>query len=378
VESHSAFKAPTLGEVQSQVSTAVFGCVTKSLPPKVAVSLGAFGMIDSLPLTQTKNTNRAPENSPSAPSTTNEFFALQSPIDFGGSSTTEAVNQDRNLSLGKAVQSVSSADRESMSEREISQFCFTPPATYNPGIIYPDHEIAGIILTQHLSPRTSSICHGNAPNPAYALHVPTPLSYLDEAKLVRSFSENMGKWIDLSDLRKTFSKQVPYLGLRDNLIRDCIIACSAKHLALVHSSEALMQVALRYYDSAISTLINRLSNESEAKSKHTFVATVIFSAYEMLDATGTEWKNHLKGIVQMGRVTAVSGSCGGVEQAGFWCFARQETVCSILNKSKLRVDPDTWGIDLSNVGRAGKEDLVNCQYAVLSIYQKSNLHGIIC
>jgi hypothetical protein len=287
-------------------------------------------------------------------------------LDFGAFTELEhelirgVENTHQPFVLGRAVEPGARQIR-AMTPRQDRPTCFfASPVLHYSDIAYPDREIAGIDISSHASQSAPSVYPGSDSS-THAPHIPSTLSSLDEAKFLRSFSENMGKWIDLSDLKKTFSKQVPHLARQDALVNESIIACAAKHLALVHSSDPLMEIAIKYYDSAISTLINRLSHKGEAMSTNTFAATVICSAYEMLDATGTEWKNHLEGIFQMGRIIGVTGSCGGVEQAGFWCVARQETICSILSRKPLRIDPELWGISLSNVGRAGREDLVNCQ-----------------
>ncbi|KIW31831.1 uncharacterized protein PV07_03424 [Cladophialophora immunda] len=129
-----------------------------------------------------------------------------------------------------------------------------------------------------------------------------------------------------------------------------------------------MVAARRYYHKAVSLLRHRLGKTDQPYATHGFAATVMFSCYEMLDATGLDWQRHLNGVFTYGRLRNINGSCGGIEQAGFWSIARQEVVCSIINRTRLRLDPDLWGIDLENIGQEGSEDLINNQ--VLTILAK--------
>lgn len=188
-----------------------------------------------------------------------------------------------------------------------------------------------------------------------------PLSSQEEAWLLRQFSTEVGTWMDLSDLSETFSKKVCRLAMQDPLLKAASIACAAKQQFLIGKLPNGMDIAQRNYNTAISLLIDRLGNNDEPFVSYGFAATVICSCYEMLDAPASDWQRHLDGVFSFSKVRRVNGSSGGIQQAGFWSIARQEVVCSIIHRSKLRLDPDLWAIDLNNIGQEGSEDLVNNQ-----------------
>jgi hypothetical protein len=190
---------------------------------------------------------------------------------------------------------------------------------------------------------------------------PVRLTSKGEADLLRQFSAEVGTWMDLSDLSETFSKKVCRLAVHDPLLKAASIACAAKQQYLVGKLEDGMQVARKNYDTAISLLINQLWDLGEQVAGYGFAAIVICSCYEMLDAPTANWQRHLDGVFSFGRIQSVNGSSGGISQAAFWSIARQEVVCAIINRSKLRLDPDFWLIDLENIGQEGSEDLVNNQ-----------------
>lgn len=183
----------------------------------------------------------------------------------------------------------------------------------------------------------------------------------EEARLLRLFSAEVGQWMDLSDLSQIFSRKICLLAVHDPLLKAAIVACAAKQQYLTGKLLDGMLTARRNYNTAISLLIDRLRESEQPFAGFGFAATVICSCYEMLDATGSDWQKHLDGVFSFSRVRSVNGSSGGIEQAGFWSIARQEVVCSIINKSKLRLDPDLWALDLTQIGQEGHEDLVNNQ-----------------
>ncbi|KAJ5995261.1 hypothetical protein N7481_002238 [Penicillium waksmanii] len=183
----------------------------------------------------------------------------------------------------------------------------------------------------------------------------------EETDLLRQFSTEVGTWMDLSDLSETFSKKVCRLAVHDPLLKSASIACATKQQYLVGKLEDGMQIAQKNYDVAISLLINRLRDSDEQLAEYGFAAIVICSCYEMLDAPTANWQRHLDGVFSFGKVQKVNGSSGGIAQAAFWSIARQEVVCALISRSKLRLDPDHWAVDLENIGQEGREDLVNNQ-----------------
>lgn len=183
----------------------------------------------------------------------------------------------------------------------------------------------------------------------------------DEANYLRSFNTGVATWMDLSDLTETFSKTVCRLAVQNQLLKAASIACAAKQQFLVGRRPHDMQVAQRNYDIAISLLIDELGNVDDKTAGYGFAAIVICSCYEMLDAPKSDWQRHLDGVFSFSRMQRVHGSSGGLAQAAFWSVARQEVMCALINRSKLRLSPSHWVVDLDHIGQDGQEDLVNNQ-----------------
>lgn len=186
----------------------------------------------------------------------------------------------------------------------------------------------------------------------------TPITSKEEAYLLRHFTAEVGTWMDLSDLTETFAKKVCRLAVQDPLLKAASIACAAKQQYLIGKLDDGTQIAQRNYDTAISLLIDRLGDPNSRIAEYGFAAIVICSCYEMMDAPTANWQRHLDGVFTFGRMQRVNGSSGGIGQAAFWSIARQEVVFAIINRSKLRLDPDLWVVNLENIGQEGSEDLV--------------------
>ncbi|RBR12512.1 uncharacterized protein FIESC28_08636 [Fusarium coffeatum] len=133
---------------------------------------------------------------------------------------------------------------------------------------------------------------------------PTVSLTANEAALLQRFAQVVGQWMDLSDLSQTWSKLVPRFATRANLVKECCVACAAKQLALstpqTPKADEWMRQAQASYSIAIEQLIRQVSIDCPAPSPETFVATVLCSVYEMIDATGSDWQAHLEGISQIG------------------------------------------------------------------------------
>lgn len=200
--------------------------------------------------------------------------------------------------------------------------------------------------------------HFHSPSIPDELHRPLPLTSVQEARFLRRFSEEVGPWFDLSDSSFTFSKKICQLATRDPLLKAAAIACAAKQLYLTRREEVNEIIARDNYNTLLSLLIPRLEKSNHPHFSAVFAATVMCCAYEMMDANESEWQKHLEGVFTFGQMGGINGACGGIEQAGFWAIARQEVVRSIVKKTILRSDPNTWTIDLENIGKEGDKDLV--------------------
>lgn len=67
-----------------------------------------------------------------------------------------------------------------------------------------------------------------------------------------------------------------------------------------------------------------LQYNSYAHSEELLATALIISTYEMLDESQSEWQRHLKGVFWIQRSQDVNGASGGIRQAVWWAWLRQD------------------------------------------------------
>lgn len=241
---------------------------------------------------------------------------------------------------------------------------------------------------------------------------PNTITSHEVAFLLRHFGETAGQWMDLFDLGCYFAHLVPVQALSNPLLKYSACAYAAKQLGRVQgrkavvgglvSREAEMElfphpesvdwayIGAKYYDRAISLLMEELSNsgsqelpltpiaedvftpQSTAQSPQsipcgqsnkrrrlsrpaqannadeTLAAAAILCVYEFLDNANTAWARHLSGTKSLfdmaeneGMIAVQSPTSPGAmsqrikpskaRKATFWNFARQDFLAACEN-----------------------------------------------
>ncbi len=236
---------------------------------------------------------------------------------------------------------------------------------------------------------------------------PPPVDDHEVAFLLRHFGETAGQWMDLFDLGCYFAHHVPVQAMANPLLRYSACAYAAKQLGRVRGKKAIVggnaskqanmelyprmesanwpYIGAKYYDRAISLLMEELSNPrsqvspmtpmtsgedafspSSVQSPHssqltpggnkrrrlsrpanashgdeTLAAAAILCVYEFLDNANTAWSRHLSGTKSLFDLAEKEGmmpvqsptSPGAISErirpsrarkATFWNFARQD------------------------------------------------------
>lgn len=270
--------------------------------------------------------------------------------------------------------------------------------------------------TEHVRTSSASL-HGRPsshirPGSSHAQHRRAAIESPELAFLLRDFSERGGLWMDLFDLKLFFATTVPLLAVECPLLLYSCAALSAKSLARVDGRKPVMggqveesrrskmekwpagemhdegwyQKAREYYDLAVSLLRQALAGASRPPTSslphHTsptaisnvqnsplpttdsdelVAATAILCVYEFLDASGSEWSQHLDGAKslfdiandRMAQIAApnspnsvVNSHCrrhsdvilSPGRKAVFWNFARQDMLSALIDSTSTRLD----------------------------------------
>ncbi|KAF2138750.1 uncharacterized protein K452DRAFT_276488 [Aplosporella prunicola CBS 121167] len=147
-----------------------------------------------------------------------------------------------------------------------------------------------------------------------------------EMSMFRHFVERLSNCLDMYDPLKHFSTFVPQLALNNEGLMKSIMALSARHLSIKDKSESTPDrtAAVQYYYETLQYLQGAMHYDSFKTSLELLATTIIISSYEMIDGAGSGWERHLKGTFWIQRSQEINGQSGGLKQAVWWCWLRQD------------------------------------------------------
>ncbi|EMD01012.1 hypothetical protein BAUCODRAFT_60938 [Baudoinia panamericana UAMH 10762] len=149
-----------------------------------------------------------------------------------------------------------------------------------------------------------------------------------EYDIFQRFVTGVSLWIDLFDPLKHFSTFVPHLALQNEGLMKAILALGARHLSIKPSNSGEANVdrtaAVQYYYETLQYLQSAMRYTSYKNSLELLATVLVVSTYEMIDGQGKGWERHLKGVFWIQRSRDINGESGGLEQAIWWAWLRQD------------------------------------------------------
>lgn len=149
-----------------------------------------------------------------------------------------------------------------------------------------------------------------------------------EFDIFQRFVTGVSLWVDLFDPMKHFSSFVPHLALHNEGLMKALLALGARHLSIkpLHTGEASVDrtAAVQYYYETLQYLQSAMRFTSYKNSLELLATVLIVSTYEMIDGAGKGWERHLKGVFWIQRSREINGESGGLEQAIWWAWLRQD------------------------------------------------------
>ncbi|RMY76530.1 hypothetical protein D0863_01857 [Hortaea werneckii] len=150
----------------------------------------------------------------------------------------------------------------------------------------------------------------------------------EEHEVFHYFVTSLSLWIDLFDPMKHFSTFVPHLALRNQGLMKAILALGSRHLSIKPLREGESNVgrtaAVQYYYETLQYLQSAMRFTSYKNSLELLATVLVVSTYEMIDGAGKGWERHLKGVFWIQRGRNINGESGGLEQAIWWAWLRQD------------------------------------------------------
>ncbi|KAJ5818079.1 hypothetical protein N7474_003670 [Penicillium riverlandense] len=175
-----------------------------------------------------------------------------------------------------------------------------------------------------------------------------------EHRIFRHFVRISSQWLDFYDPEKHFSGLVPRLALRNLGLMKALLALSARHLSLgsgmldppiggtetdtVNGSdhEAIdRNVAVEYYYETLHYLNKAMQYSSYTHSPELIATALLISTYEMIDGSNQDWERHLKGVFWIQRFQDNDGESGGLRQAVWWAWLRQDVWVAMRERRRV-------------------------------------------
>ncbi|KAF3913371.1 hypothetical protein ABW20_dc0106428 [Dactylellina cionopaga] len=113
-----------------------------------------------------------------------------------------------------------------------------------------------------------------------------------------------------------------------------ILALSLRHLSLNPDTTTDRNTAVQYYFETLHYLQTALQFESYSRSQELLASVLIISTYEMLDGSNSGWERHLKGVFWIQRSQNIHGDSGGLKQAVWWAWLRQDVWASFRERRR--------------------------------------------
>jgi hypothetical protein len=187
---------------------------------------------------------------------------------------------------------------------------------------------------------------------------PIPLSDL-ERRIFNHFVHFSSQWLDFYDPINHFSTTVPHLALQNLGLMRALLALTARHISLGHKSgfwtkdaalrrdtEQIFQsetlfptvdrnLAVEYYYETLHYLNKAMQHPSYTRSHELVATALLISVYEMIDGSNQDWERHLKGVFWIQRFQDNDGESGGLRQAVWWAWIRQDVWVAMRERRRV-------------------------------------------
>jgi hypothetical protein len=165
----------------------------------------------------------------------------------------------------------------------------------------------------------------------------------EEICFMQAFVDDVAVWMDALDKDKHFATAVPYLALKLPMLLNAMLACGAKHLALMGVQDG--EKADYYYDMATTQLMRSQQSRDRDLTECALTA-VVLNAYDIMGDRPNHRLGHIASTRALIRECGWDASSAGLGAACFWINVGMEVLSCISFGWPTAWDPDQWGLDL--------------------------------
>ena len=182
-------------------------------------------------------------------------------------------------------------------------------------------------------------------------HPPPSNSFLpltsQEAFLLQLYRNKMGTWMDSTDSERRMAVEVPVRALKNPILMYAILAYSSRHLARVADFDG--SVSDGYYIKCLELLIPAL-NRDVGDDAELLAATCILRLFEQITVRHspmTDQESHLMGSSAFISTQESCANRGGLLEAVFWLFIREDIYAALCNQRPLKADVWSCNVEIN-------------------------------
>lgn len=151
-------------------------------------------------------------------------------------------------------------------------------------------------------------------------------------------------WLDKFDIYRHFELVLPILAKHHPHLKYSILALSARQKELKEKKPD-NSCSLALYQHAIHLLSPLLQLRTTA----VLASCLVLCVLEMMSCSPKAWRRHVDGCAALIQALGISGGCGGLEQAIFWCFARIDICGALISSERTLIPLHRWmgGVDIT-------------------------------
>lgn len=159
----------------------------------------------------------------------------------------------------------------------------------------------------------------------------------EEYVLWQNYIEEVSPWLDKFDINRHFELVLPMMAKSHPHLRYSILALSARQMEL-KAKKPDNSCSLALYQHAIHLLSPLLHQRTSVVLGSCLVLCVL----EMMSCSPKAWRRHLDGCAALIQALGISGGCGGLDQALFWCFARMDICGGLISSERTLIPMTKW------------------------------------
>lgn len=163
------------------------------------------------------------------------------------------------------------------------------------------------------------------------------LSAQQEYALWQNYIDEVAPWMDKFDNDRHFELVLPMISKSHAHVKYSILALSARQREL-KARQTDDSLSLALYQHAIHLLSPLL----QQKTTVVLASCVVLCVLEMMSCSPKAWRRHLDGCAALIQSLGLTGGCGGLEQAIFWCFARMDICGGLISSERTLIPMHRW------------------------------------